>query len=298
MMKKIIRYLKIIFFSLTTSEIFRSFINRRHINSFNSNKKNILKSDSLYLKKISDLGYSNCKLKDFFNSYQIKTINEKALKVKNRLSIAKKESKFASISNKNYLIRLLDIDQYIDFDDLLVQSVLKGRIHNIARNYLRQDVKITNIDYWLNFVNPDNKLPIASQQWHRDYEDKQLLKIFVYFTDVEEVNGPLSFICKTHFGGIHNSTFKARPPFGIVISNEKIKKTFDENDIKIFKMKKEEIIFSDTTGFHKGGHCLTGERFVFTATFTTFAGISKRNFKFKKNSLAKYPSYSVKALSD
>jgi hypothetical protein len=219
MIKKIIRYLKIIFFSLTTSEIFRSFINRRYINSFNYNKKNILKSDSLYLKKISDLGYSNCKLKDFFNNYQIKIINEKALKVKNRLSIAKKESKFASISNKNYLIRLLDIDQYIDFDDLLVQSVLKGRIHNIARNYLRQDVEITNIDYWLNFVNPDNKLPIASQQWHRDYEDKQLLKIFVYFTDVEEVNGPLSFICKTHFSGIHNSTFKARPPFGIVISN-------------------------------------------------------------------------------
>jgi hypothetical protein len=298
MVKKIIKYVNFFFYSFITSEIFRSFINSKYIYSFNSNKKNISKSDFLYLKKISEIGYSNCKLNDFFNSYQIKMINDKASKIKNRLSIAKKESKFESISNKNYLIRLLDIDQYIDFDDLLVQSVLKGRIHNIARNYLRQDVKITNIDYWLNFVNPDNKLPIASQQWHRDYEDKKLLKIFVYFTDIEEVNGPLSFICKTHFGGINNYIFKARPPFGIVISNEKIKKTFDENDIKIFKMKKEEIIFADTSGFHKGGHCLIGERFVFTATFTTFAGISKRNFKFEKSSLAKYPSYSVKALCD
>ncbi len=298
MIKKILKYIKIFFYSIATSEIFRSFINSNYINSFNSNKKKISKTDFLYLKKIRDIGYSNCQLKDFFNSDQIKIINEKAFKIKNRLSIAKKESKFASISNKNYLIRLLDIDQYIDFDDLLVQSTLKGRIHNIARNYFRQDVKITNIDYWLNFVNPDNKSAVASQQWHRDYEDKQLLKIFVYFTDVEESNGPLSFICKTHFGGIHNCTFNARPPFGIVISNEKIKKTFNEDDIKIFKMKKGEIVFADTSGFHKGGHCLTGERFIFTATFTTFAGISKRNFKFEKNSLTKYPSYSVKAISN
>ena len=105
MLKKIISYTKIIFYSLITSEIFRSFKNRKYINSFNSNKKNISNSNFLHAKKISETGYSNCDLKDFFNNKEIKFINEKALIVKNRLSIAKKESKFASISNKNYLIR-------------------------------------------------------------------------------------------------------------------------------------------------------------------------------------------------
>lgn len=298
MLKKIYKYLKIIFYRLVTNQIVRNFKNRKYIKSYNIEKRKVSNFDLLFLKKISVTGYCKFNLHDFFDNNEIKEINERALRIYNILLNAKKNLKHKSISDKNYLIRLLDIDKYICFDDPLVNSVLKGKLHHMAKNYLMQDVKLVTVDYWLNFPNPNNNSPFASQVWHRDYEDKQLLKIFLYFTDVEEGNGPFYYISKTHICGEHNLKFKATPPFGITIPEEKIQENFNTSVIKKFKMKKGEMLLVDTAGIHKGGHCTLGERFVFTATFTTFAGISKRNYKFKENLISKFPSSSIKSLTN
>ena len=86
--------------------------------------------------------------------------------------------------------------------------------------YFNTIPRITNIDYWLNVPEVPGTRPIASQIWHRDYEDKKLLKVFVYFTDVDEKSGAFSVVSKTHYGSADSKVFPTKPPLPL-IDNQK-----------------------------------------------------------------------------
>ncbi len=42
---------------------------------------------------------------------------------------------------------------------------------------------------------------VASQRWHRDYNDKHLLKVFLYMSDVDEAAGPFEYVPGNMIGG-------------------------------------------------------------------------------------------------
>ena len=150
-----------------------------------------------------------------------------------------------------------------------------GRALDIAREYFLQDVRLTNIDYWLNFPTNVNCQPIGSQQWHRDYEDRKVIKIFVYFTNVSVSNGPFHYVENTHSNGQWYQSFPTKPPLGVVVNDSDITRSFPEEKIKAFYVDAGTVLFADTAGLHKGGFCEVDERFIFTATYTSFAGISQ-----------------------
>lgn len=180
---------------------------------------------------------------------------------------------------KDFLQRYYDIEQTLDLADPLIAFCSQGLAHRLARHYLQQNVRITNIDYWLNYPIEARETRISSQKWHRDYEDKNLLKVFIYLTDVSLDNGPMSFVEGSQNGGKFGSIFARRPPTGVVVEQEEFEKAIPINSVKTFTVPKGTMLFADTSGLHRGGYCLEGERFVFTATFTTFAGLSKRNYR-------------------
>ena len=52
-------------------------------------------------------------------------------------------------------------------------------------------------DLWYSLAQPEATERVASQLWHRDFDDKHLLKAFLYLRDVDEGAGPFEYISES-----------------------------------------------------------------------------------------------------
>lgn len=263
-------------------------INQYYLSEFQKNILNGIKQNGFYITNLEEI-YSNKSSYEGFSQDSDKIKKN----LKERLSI-NDESLFKR--GKNFVARFVYINTKISFLKSAVDLVLDDFFYNISLHYLESIPKVTNIDFWLNIPNSDSE-KIGSQNWHKDYEDKSLLKVFIYLEDVTSLNGPFSFV-----RGSHEHPSKKIPkklsrnfPDGIVVDEDTILKYFSQNDIIEFIGKKNTVVIVDTSGLHKGGFIEIGYRYLFTFTYTTFAGISPRNFNFKKEDLIDYPG--IKTLS-
>lgn len=277
LIKKKIRQILQAYFKFRTSEFVRDRINKPHKLRSLETLDGLSEQDSKIVTQIREHGFAIATLSDFLSKKQLTTVKLEAQRAQKLLSneVSKKEEK---IGKKNFLKRYTDLDPYGPVSDLLASEFIKGRFSEIARRYFRQNVRITNLDYWLNFPSASKDSPKGSQLWHRDYEDRQLLKVFIYFNKIIESNGPLSYVQNTHYFENKENLFPTTPPLGVVVPEDEITRSFSEGDIVSFKVPHLSVVFVDTSGLHKGGLCESGIRFSFTATYTSFAGISKRLF--------------------
>lgn len=118
----------------------------------------------------------------------------------------------------------------------------------------------------------------GSQLWHRDREDEKILKIFICIEDVDDTKGPFTFATGTHkFGNL-----KGTPRYIKELSG--VRRTTDQMMNEIVPMenwikatgKKGDIIFADTSGYHKGGFVQEGYRLLFTCMYVSPA--CERNY--------------------
>jgi hypothetical protein len=116
-------------------------------------------------------------------------------------------------------------------------------------------------------------MPIASQNWHRDGEDRQVLKIFIYLNDVDEETGPFMYVKESIKGLKYGKLFPQRPPEGSY-PNESVDKAVSPEDIKLCLGKAGTVIFCDTTGLHRGGYAFSKERTMFTASYQASSSVA------------------------
>lgn len=55
----------------------------------------------------------------------------------------------------------------------------------------------------------------ASQRWHRDHEDKRLLKMFIYVNDVDSEAGPFLYAKDSAWPRRYSSFYPQKIPFGV-----------------------------------------------------------------------------------
>jgi len=67
------------------------------------------------------------------------------------------------------------------------------RLLQIVESYIGLPVTFQGVHLRRDFA---NDTPITTELWHRDLEDRHMMKIIVYLCDVEEVNGPFEYIPK------------------------------------------------------------------------------------------------------
>jgi len=113
------------------------------------------------------------------------------------------------------------------------------------------------------FYHPKNPFPPTnSQNWHRDTEDRKILKIFVHYNDVSLNNGALSYVKNSKFGSKNDniwSNLKDDDYKHGYLSLNAISKIPSE-DVVTVEGKAGTICFFDANGFHKGGQVRSGER--------------------------------------
>lgn len=175
---------------------------------------------------------------------------------------------------KNFLHELLGPRPVLDPSTPFARFALNERILRIANAYFGMYTRLRVYNVWHTFVSPGDAK--QSQLWHRDREDLLILKVFVYLNDIDDGAGPFTYAPGTHKKG----PIQTHPPS---FDEQGVRRSTDEQMATVVPADKwikaigpkSSIIFADTHGYHKGGHCTERDRIMYHCMFTSPASESK-----------------------
>lgn len=187
-------------------------------------------------------------------------------------------------TSKEFLRNLFETVPEVDFSNPFLLFALEERILNIVNSYMDLCAKLYYLTLNITIPVVKGSLPVQSQQWHRDPEDKKLVKVFLYLNNVDEEAGPFIYVPGSQYGGKFGSLFPQQPPRGSSYINDKRLEQFIPKEY-ILKCtgRAGTIIFCDTAGLHKGGYARAKERFMFTAGFCTSASAWPKRYRTPEN---------------
>ena len=158
---------------------------------------------------------------------------------------------------------------------------ISRRLLDIANSYLRMWAKLSYVDMWYTAPQPAGAERAASQLWHRDFDDKHLLKAFLYLVDVDASAGPFEYVSGSQPGGLHTETLRWGPMQTGRLSEEEVQKRLPADAIKTFTAPRGTVILCNTSGLHRGGFATGRPRALATATYCSAASLkalSVRNY--------------------
>ena len=185
-------------------------------------------------------------------------------------------------ANKEYLIRKNPPDAAVSLDDPWLQLALDERILNIVNSYMGLWTKLHYLDLWYTIPLDLERSKTASQHWHRDPEDEEIIKVFLYFSDVDEEAGPLQYIpgsrrLRGPYGHLWHKRSEAYPP------EKELEEAIPRSRWWTGYGPAGTLALVDTTGFHRGGYATKRARLSATWTYVTPATYFARRFHLDKH---------------
>lgn len=142
------------------------------------------------------------------------------------------------------------------------------RLAPLADAYLGMRTQVRAYAIWHNLASEHP--PTDSQLWHRDREDLQMLKAFVYLDDVSSENGPFWYAPGTHALGTVRATAASARLRGV-------ERTTDAQMAEVLPAEEwieatgraGSLVLADTHGYHKGGRAVAGDRRLLMVLYTS-----------------------------
>lgn len=231
------------------------------------------------INELKEKGISIVHFNSFFPDSEFNGMRELAetymRKAENQMKIKETEDgiRHKSKHGKFYLVRLLGDIPSFDISDKFMKFSLSNEILQIVCGYLKMFGRLVYVDLWYNV--PTGGPATFSQRWHRDPDDKRLVKVFLYLRDVSETTGPFYFIPGTHNGGPFRKIFPQTLDVSRYPPDGAVEEKFAESQRQMCIGRAGTLIFCDTTGIHKGGHPSTEGRLLLNVVYTTNAGASR-----------------------
>ena len=154
-------------------------------------------------------------------------------------------------------------------NDPLIRFAASDAVLNIVNGYRGTHTKLVDLDTWYTVPFPSADERVASQRWHRDPEDQHVVKVFVYFTDVDEDSGPFQYVKGSPEGGRYGDLWpwsramSSRLPWArrrLYPSEKRVEKRIAADDVATITGPAGTVIFCDTSGLHRGGFAKQRER--------------------------------------
>jgi hypothetical protein len=186
--------------------------------------------------------------------------------------IADRLSKNPGGTGKPYRVTRNVREDAMSFEDPILQLGLQTEILDVVNSYMGLWTKLVYADVWHTFVRGGSANREASQNWHRDWEDDPLVKVFLYMSDVNSTSGPFEFIMHSRRGEKYTSLFRPSnllPGYHNYPSPEVIAKEVDKEHILSCCGPTWTLIFCDTSGFHRGGYSTDGARTMGLLTYVS-----------------------------
>tara|TARA_Y100000816_G_C26108170_1_gene589819 strand:+ start:5792 stop:6769 length:978 start_codon:yes stop_codon:yes gene_type:complete len=205
-------------------------------------KKNLLKSPIKLKKNLIELNKNGITFLSKIKSVNFQKIYHSLNKI-DKLYSAYQNNRFYYKSKKSKKIRM----GYIDTMNLISNEEILKLINNeniisIVNHYLGANAIFDNIWAWWSFAG--NEKPLGPQNFHRDYNSLNFVKLFVYLTDVDENSGPHVFVKCSAKQNILTNTKR--------FSDDVVKQNFKKNKIIKIKGKKFKLFLANTFSLHKG----------------------------------------------
>jgi hypothetical protein len=184
---------------------------------------------------------------------------------------------------KEFVIRLHSYGVDIGLDDPWFRACASHRMLDVANAYLRMWSKLEYIDVWYSVPQPASAERISSQRWHRDYNDKHLLKAFLYLVDVDDEMGPFQYVPGSQPGGPYADAWPWSPLGQNYPTEEELEQKIPTSAVHTFTAPKATLIFCNTAGFHRGGFSTTDPRVLATVTYSSPASLkslTERSYDF------------------
>lgn len=184
----------------------------------------------------------------------------------------------------------------LDLEDPFSAFILDDGILEIAGAYFGACPVFRMFSLHSTVLVPPSSPAVFSQRWHRDPDDKKIVKVFLYLSDVpDEGAGPFSYIRGSQLGGKRRGLFPQIPPVGRYPKPGEVEKIVPPGDIEICRGRAGTLIFCDTSGLHRGGYSTKKRRLMFAGTFVTAASIQPKNYilKNKRDSLSLLASFAL-----
>ena len=158
------------------------------------------------------------------------------------------------------------------------------RLLDIANAYLEMWSKLEYVDIWYSVPQPETGERISSQRWHRDYNDKHLLKVFLYLVDVDEDMGPFQYVAGSQPGGPYADAWGWQPLGQHYPTEEELETRVPrERGAGVHRARRARSCSATRRGFHRGGFSTTKPRVLATATYSSpasLASLTVRSYKY------------------
>jgi hypothetical protein len=171
---------------------------------------------------------------------------------------------------ERYRYSLLGLTPPWDASSAFARFAGSAGISQVANAYYRLEAQLRYYNVWRTF--PVTDPPSDSQLWHRDQDDRFILKVFLYLSDVGHDAGPLTYIPGSHKKGrvrVQPEAFKEPGHSNWRTRDDQMERVLPRSRWREATGAAGTLVFVDTTGFHKGGFSTTQERNVFTCMFTS-----------------------------
>jgi hypothetical protein len=185
---------------------------------------------------------------------------------------------------KEFVVRKYAYGVELGLDDPWLRLGTSRRLLDIANGYLQLWSKLEYVDLW--YTPPalaDERR--SSQRWHRDFNDRHLLKAFIYLVDVDDGAGPFEYVPRTAPGGELDALWPWRPLGENYPPQDELAERIDDRRVT-FTAPKGTIIFCNTSDFHRGGFATAKPRVLATFTWDSPASLkalSERNYRFRSS---------------
>jgi hypothetical protein len=184
---------------------------------------------------------------------------------------------------KEFVVRLHSYGVDLGLDDPWFRACASHRMLDIANAYLRMWSKLEYVDEWYSVPQPARAERISSQRWHRDFNDKHLLKAFLHLVDVDEGMGPFQYVAGSQPGGPYADAWAWRPLGQNYPTEEELEQRIPASAVRTFTGPKASLLFCNTCGFHRGGFSTTDPRVLATVTYSSpasLASLTERSYRF------------------
>ena len=186
----------------------------------------------------------------------------------------KQEMKF---DRKNPKATTFLINENLLLNNPLVQKIICDPfIISISQNYFRSQPILAALNMWWSTSFKKEPDKYSAQMYHFDLDGTKWLKYFIYLTDVSSLNGPHTFVKKSHKNkGI---PWSLRKKGYERVPDDKIHEQYGDANICEILGKKGDLIIEDTRGYHKGKPVIKDDRLMLEIQFTDTTLFKKNNF--------------------
>lgn len=184
---------------------------------------------------------------------------------------------------KAFLVNLWPGDPVLDLAHPFIRFALSEPILSVVNAYLGMFSKFRAWRLETTIPMPANIRASSSQRWHRDEEDRKLVKVFLYLNDVDASAGPFMYLKHSHGTGKWRDIFPMVPPRGSLRMPPNEDEYIPQGDVIAATGSAGTMIFCDTTGLHKGGLATEKNRFMCTLVYTSSASPWPIRYRYPAN---------------